>query len=563
MTTTQHILAIKLEDDEKFNGENWSAFELAMLTEGNTRGLINYWENKVTISGTTIVAQPNTPVNSMTPNQLKYIQCESVALASIIHNVKDVYGFGLNPLEPSHKAWAHLKAEEKTLKAMVYEEGEKVQNLTSKKNATSTSIRSDKSHPANNNCKGIGHTLEEYWKLGGGCQGQYPPWWKGKQDAPLPSGSANLATTSQSDHGSITTNVIALNACVNKKTLEEIDKKTAGEDMAWVINNHNPGLDTSQMYGDSGASTHFVQNRDHFFNYIPLETSGSSSKVGVALKVLGTGTVAVKTTTEGVEKIITFNKEGWKIIFGGGRADFMDLSRNSQFMASMFNDLYMINCNLMHGNEYMALADHAGYLEACKNDTSSRCSPYYLSDRRAETIVWPWSGPGLCEPGPNLNQTHRFRFGPGSGPAQPPGSRFKVRPVGKFWTRFRPGLNHMNLGGYMMDISSSLKGSNSNHTYEALLYPTFWTVALYWNCCNSGSLLCPRGSRIKYLPCQCLSWQMTRNKPNVNLPTLKICLWHSMVLLREWVIALCAILVFWLSIPNFSLTKKNGTLLDS
>ncbi len=359
MTTTQHILAIKLEDNEKFNGKNWSAFKLAMLTEGNTRGLINYWENKVTIPETTIAAQPNTPMNSMTPNQLKYIQCKSVMLTSIIHNVKNIYSFGLNPLEPSHKAWAHLKAEynaysdlirswrEKTLKAMVYEEGEKVsgdggyiekmrklwqeannasvninddqfkttlfdsfpeswdsiistlyaeksltiitahliahgkrvvgqkatssaqgdsvqalqasvqvltlqvQNLTAKKN--STLIRSDKSHPANDNCKDIGHTLEECWKLRGGCQRQYPLWWKGKWDAPLPSGLANLTTTSQSDHGSITMNVIALNACVNKETLEEIDKKTAGEDMAWVVNNHNPGLDTSQMYGDSGA----------------------------------------------------------------------------------------------------------------------------------------------------------------------------------------------------------------------------------------------------------------------------------------------------------------------
>ncbi len=82
-----------------------------MLTEGNTCRLINYWENKVTIPETTIAAQPNTPMNSTTPNQLKYIQCESVALASIIHNIKNIYGFGLNPLEPSHKAWAHLKAE--------------------------------------------------------------------------------------------------------------------------------------------------------------------------------------------------------------------------------------------------------------------------------------------------------------------------------------------------------------------------------------------------------------------------------------------------------------------
>ncbi len=484
MTTTQHILAIKLEDDEKFNGENWAAFELAMLTEGNTRGLVNYWENKITIPGTTIAAQPNTPMNSTTPNQLEYIQRESVALASIIRNVKDVYGFGLNPLEPSHKAWAHLKAEygaysdlirsrrEKTLKAMVYEEGEKVsgdggyiekmrklrkeandaganinddqfkttlldsfpeswdsvvstlyaeksltvitarliahgervvgrkaasgntstqgdsvqalqasvqaltlqvQNLTAKKNTGPN--RSDKSHPANDNCKGIGHTLEECWKLGGGRQGQYPPWWKGKRDAPLPSGSANLVTANQLDPGSITTNVIALNTFIDKETLETAYQEIAGENTALVVNNHSPGLDTSRMYGDSGASTHFVQNRDHFFNYIPLETSGSSSKVGAALKVLGTGTVAVKTTIGGTEKIITFSKmlhcpdvsanllsisrldkEGWKVTFGEGKADFVDPNGKAQFTASMFNDLYMIDCTLIRGEEYTALA---------------------------------------------------------------------------------------------------------------------------------------------------------------------------------------------------------------
>ncbi len=39
MTTITHqVNPIKLEDDEKFNGENWATFEMAMRTEGNTRG---------------------------------------------------------------------------------------------------------------------------------------------------------------------------------------------------------------------------------------------------------------------------------------------------------------------------------------------------------------------------------------------------------------------------------------------------------------------------------------------------------------------------------------------
>ncbi|PBK58803.1 hypothetical protein ARMSODRAFT_848379, partial [Armillaria solidipes] len=254
---------------------------------------------------------PATPINSLSPNLLEYTQRESVALTSIIRNVKDVFGVGIDPTKPSHMAWDILKTQysaysdlvrnrrEKTLKALKYQEGEKVSGnggyiekmrklrkeandagagisdtsfkttlldsfpeswdsvvstLYAEKNLTvviarliahgervvgrnsinnpsstqessmvqalqasiqaltlqvqslsskrSMAPRSDKSHTANDNCKGVGHTLDECWKLGGGRQGQYPPWWKGKRDAPVPS-SANLATTSSSEAGSV------------------------------------------------------------------------------------------------------------------------------------------------------------------------------------------------------------------------------------------------------------------------------------------------------------------------------------------------------------------------
>ncbi|PBK79740.1 hypothetical protein ARMGADRAFT_908197, partial [Armillaria gallica] len=120
-----------------------------------------------------------------------------------------------------------------------------VQTLSSRKN---TAPRSDRSHTANNYCKGVRHILEECWKVGGGKQGQYPPWWKGKWDAPILS-STNLATAgmSSSKAGSIYTN------------------------SALMVNNASQGnVDTSLLYGDLGASTHFIQNKDCFFHYLPL-----------------------------------------------------------------------------------------------------------------------------------------------------------------------------------------------------------------------------------------------------------------------------------------------------
>ncbi len=446
MTTSQQTIPIKLDDDEKFNGENWAAFKMIMLTEGNTHGLVNYWENRVSIPGQTLAPLPSTPINSLTPNLLEYAQCKSVALASIVHNVKDIFGVGINPSKPSHEAWTILKTQygtyldlihshrERILKATKYQDGEKVsgddgyikrmrklhkeannagtaidnksfkttlldsfpeswdsvvstlytetnliivsrcliahservvrrnsangpsstqestvqalqasiqaltlqvQTLSSKKY---TAPRSDKSHTPNDACKGIGHTLDECWKLGGGRQGQYLPWWKGKRDAPMPS-SANLATAnmSSSKAGSMYTNVTALNTRIDGETLEAIEK-VLREEMVLVVNNASKGsVDNSLLYGDSGASTHFIQNRECFFHYMPLgETSGSSSKAGASLNIQGVGTVALKSLVADSQNIFTLSKalhcpdisanlisisrldkEGWFITFGG------------------------------------------------------------------------------------------------------------------------------------------------------------------------------------------------------------------------------------------------------
>ncbi|PBK76312.1 hypothetical protein ARMSODRAFT_1011579 [Armillaria solidipes] len=109
--TSHQVLPIKLDDDKKFNGKNWATFEIVMMTEGNTHGLVNYWENKVTIPGATLAPLPSTPINSLTSNLLEYAQHESVALASIIRNVKDMFGIRIDPHKPFHMFWEILKTD--------------------------------------------------------------------------------------------------------------------------------------------------------------------------------------------------------------------------------------------------------------------------------------------------------------------------------------------------------------------------------------------------------------------------------------------------------------------
>ncbi len=216
-----------------------------------------------------------------------------------------------------------------------------VQSLFSKR---SMAPRLDKSYTANDNCKGIGHTLNECWKLGGERQGQYPSWWKGKQDAPIPS-SANLATTSSSEAGSIYMNVTALSTHISDETLKSIEEILGAEESALMVNNASQELvNISLLYRDSGASTHFIQNKDCFFHYMPLgETSGTSSKAGASLNIQGIGSIALKSSISGMQNVFTLSKalhcldisanlisismldkEEWFVTFGGGQATFMD-----------------------------------------------------------------------------------------------------------------------------------------------------------------------------------------------------------------------------------------------
>ncbi|KAJ3764914.1 hypothetical protein FB446DRAFT_655994, partial [Lentinula raphanica] len=98
----------------------------------------------------------------------------------------------------------------------------------------------------NTNCRGRGHTIENCWKLGGGKQGQYPKWWKGKRDAPLLTPPvANQANPSETitpgSHYALTTVVhTALNA------------RTSGP---------------IRTFADTGASAHFFRDRESFKTY--------------------------------------------------------------------------------------------------------------------------------------------------------------------------------------------------------------------------------------------------------------------------------------------------------
>jgi hypothetical protein len=50
-TTSNHtLLPFSLPEDQRCKGhENYSSWEIYMVAHGAPRGLVNYWENKVTV----------------------------------------------------------------------------------------------------------------------------------------------------------------------------------------------------------------------------------------------------------------------------------------------------------------------------------------------------------------------------------------------------------------------------------------------------------------------------------------------------------------------------------
>jgi hypothetical protein len=49
------------------------------------------------------------------------------------------------------------------------------------------------------NCRRTEHSIEDCFQLGGGKQGQYSAWWRGKQTVPTGPTAANFATTSHDE----------------------------------------------------------------------------------------------------------------------------------------------------------------------------------------------------------------------------------------------------------------------------------------------------------------------------------------------------------------------------
>jgi hypothetical protein len=123
-STSNTMLPFSLLEDQRCKGhENFASWEIYMIAHGSPCRLVNYWQNKVIIPSDPLTSSPTgpslmttspalaspTPLHSLTPTFLEYQLRESVALSSILINLIDIPGSGVNPMGTSHEAWTLLK----------------------------------------------------------------------------------------------------------------------------------------------------------------------------------------------------------------------------------------------------------------------------------------------------------------------------------------------------------------------------------------------------------------------------------------------------------------------
>ncbi|KAJ3816942.1 hypothetical protein F5880DRAFT_1442367, partial [Lentinula raphanica] len=88
------------------------------------------------------------------------------------------------------------------------------------------------------NCQRSGHVAEDCFRRGGGKEGQYPSWWKGKKDSP----------------SNPTANV------VNAPVIGELTQH-------YGLSASTNGEGGDAIYADTGASDHFFRKREDFVTY--------------------------------------------------------------------------------------------------------------------------------------------------------------------------------------------------------------------------------------------------------------------------------------------------------
>ncbi|THU77380.1 hypothetical protein K435DRAFT_702545, partial [Dendrothele bispora CBS 962.96] len=146
----------------------------------------------------------------------------------------------------------------------------RIEELENQVKANATEVK--KCH----NCGRLGHIKPDCFRKGGGKEGQYPSWWKGKKDSSITPKANSAVADPNLVHYAMSTSYPS-NLAVADPNLVHYALNTSSPS--------NPYL----VYADSAASDHFFTRRADFLTYTPMDREGQSSEKDTKFRIVGTG----------------------------------------------------------------------------------------------------------------------------------------------------------------------------------------------------------------------------------------------------------------------------------
>lgn len=241
---------------------------------------------------------------------------------------------------------ARVTAHSKMILSLVPAHGSSLKALST----TSGSSKLRNPHLKCSNCNKSGHEMATCFQKGGGKEGQFPDWWRGKR------AGEDSNQTHASAANSTKTSHIAASAI--SSTNDDTYYAFSTHQNVFPTRNEDGSLDS---FADSAASEHYFADRSDFHDYIEEPHQGETA-TGDKFRILGRGTVRkVAISPDGKRTNVSFtealhapdfthnlvsigrlDRMGYTVKFGGGKVSVLDTKGNTIMEGSASGTMYRL-----------------------------------------------------------------------------------------------------------------------------------------------------------------------------------------------------------------------------
>jgi hypothetical protein len=163
---------------------------------------------------------------------------------------------------------------------------------------------------ANTQCGRTGHLAKDCFRPGGGKEGQWPDWWKGKRTGAPPKTATNVITpvaaaaqvpVASDAHFHAMSDQFDFMALM---AVAQEDKPPTMSDSEYTALCKLAATAEVRTFVDSGATHHCFVLRSDFATYTPAVSSGQTANAGASFRILGQGKVYKSVSMNGLNTVL-------------------------------------------------------------------------------------------------------------------------------------------------------------------------------------------------------------------------------------------------------------------